>query len=98
MLSTFASWDEGPGFNPWVDRGAFLCGVCMFFRCSRGLSPGDTGFLLQCKDLQIRSNLPSIMHMNGCLCLCWPCDGLVTCPGCSLLCALTRQGLAPASP
>ena len=44
VVSAVASQQEGPGFVSGPAR-AFLCGVCMFSPCLRGVSSGYSGFL-----------------------------------------------------
>lgn len=49
---------------------------------------GQVGVVSQTrpKDMQVRltgdSKLPVCVNVGGCLSVCRPCDGLVTCPGC----------------
>lgn len=40
VVSTVASLQEGPGFNPGSTKRAFLCNVCMFSLCLLGFPLG----------------------------------------------------------
>jgi len=82
---------EGSRFNPGTPAGAFLCGLCMFSLCMHGLSPGTS---FHCPKICMLGSLVTLKLSLGVsvsvhvsfvsFVSVWPCDGLVTCPGCTL--------------
>lgn len=67
-----------------------LGSLCVFFQQSRNMQIKSVGY----------SNLP--IGVNVCalisgLSLCWPCDGVATCPGCNSPLSQSQLVLASAS-
>lgn len=72
-------------------KGAFLCGVCMFFPRLHGFSLGTPASSHSPKNMLVSligvSKLPSSVSgylSTSCLSTCEPGCGLVTCPGSTL--------------